>query len=211
MRFVSSRLPSGTGTPAASRTPRPPTPTARCRTGSRRLSPRRPVRGPQWSACGRDEVVWNVAAGWTARSSSGCSRRSWRRTESVGEHHFHRLAPATTCRLVRMVPLSTMTTPLRRPSRRRRSSSLPRCPRATHAHTEGRTISYALAAADGNCLVSSVCSTAASMSRWGDGAGASASSRPAETRGARRRARRRSSTAVGHSAVRNRDHQRARR
>jgi len=101
-----------TGTPAAGRTPRPPTPTANAEreADGDHLVARRKIRGGAQG--GRDESSGTVAAWMTARSSSGCSPTTVASDSSPSANTtFTRLAPATTCRLVRMVPLSTMTTP----------------------------------------------------------------------------------------------------
>ena len=85
-----------------------------------------------------------------------------------------RSAPRTTCRLVRMTPVSTITTPV--PVLR--STSLPRLVvvKPITRTTDGATASAARAAAEGRVWFSSVCSTAASMAfcvMCGAGAGRS--------------------------------------
>ena len=66
-----------------------------------------------------------VLARSTARSFSGCAL-STTASDSVPSKKVTvmRLAPATTCRLVRMVPLSTMTTPVPTPRSTRAVASL---------------------------------------------------------------------------------------
>ena len=74
-----------------------------------------------------------------------------------------RLAPATTCRLVRITPRLMITTPL--PTARWKYSSCSRpSPIARTRTIEGRTAWYALIAGDGTIFVSSVRVTAWSMS-----------------------------------------------
>jgi hypothetical protein len=76
-----------------------------------------------------------------------------------------RFAPATTCRLVSIVPLSRITTPV--PTLRSVSLSVSSSPpRPRTRTTEPLMTSYACAAREGSALVSSVRSTAASMSFW---------------------------------------------
>ena len=103
-------------------------------------------------------------SGWVFTISASETRPSAKTT-------LIEVAPSTTCRLVRIRPDSTMTTPLPTPMS---SPSLPLWPslpslggpiRRTRT-TEGRMISQALAAGEGRVAVSSVRSTAASMTFW---------------------------------------------
>ena len=102
----------------------------------------------------------------TARSCSGCtpmttasdSRPSWNTT-------WMRFAPCTTCRFVKMMPVSTITTPVPL------WLSALDCTSASGASgdprtwtTEGRMLSYASAAVGAGCFASSTFCTMASTS-----------------------------------------------
>ena len=137
------------------RRPRRPTPTGRCRTEI----PRRPLRRPACSRCVVPSVAAGRSSGIVLRLHDGeivfglaCPplepRTRGRRKRSPSPAS----RPATTCRLVRMMPWSTITTPeptSRSPSprRRRRRRSRARAP------PTGSTASAALAARDGRRLV----------------------------------------------------------
>ena len=103
----------------AGRRPRRPTPTGRCRTESRRRPPRRPARDRrvERSVAG-GEVVGDRLAPAAPRDRARAARRSPSASDSRPSANATstRSAPATTCRLVRMMPLSTMTTPVPTPS-----------------------------------------------------------------------------------------------
>ena len=110
---------AASGTRAAGRTPRPPTPTGRCRTGSPTATTSSPsARSAVERSVAAARSSGIVFACSTARSCSGrtpmtvgLGLRCRRRTRTL-----IRSAPATTCRLVRMMPLSTITTPVPTPS-----------------------------------------------------------------------------------------------
>ena len=123
IRLVSRRLPFGRAELALQpRDHAAPTPTGRCRTESRprcTSSPGAQVAGASAAsppagrrACCARLQHGEVVLGLRRRSSTASDSRA------VGEDaRRSRLAPATTCRLVRMMPLSTITTPVPTPPR----------------------------------------------------------------------------------------------
>ena len=120
-------------------------------------------------------ILWACS---TARSFSGCapvidavvSRPSANTTLIVS-------AVCTTCRLVRITPLSTITTPVPTPCSISSAPGLGALRYPVTRTTDGLTSAAARAAGEGSGVFSSVFSTAASMASWvsGRAAGRSAS------------------------------------
>ncbi len=157
MRFVSTRLPCGERnsrfrpdtTPDETDGPIPNgKPTATTSSPGARSFVERRVAGARSSGTCCDLS--------TARSFSGCSEITVASDSSPSKNvTFTLSAPATTWRLVRMRPLSTMTTPVPMPcsmSPYPSGSSRRPCTRTT----DGRTASAARDATDGSGFVSSV-------------------------------------------------------
>ena len=191
IRLLKGRLPSGDSnsrlspdtTPADAEGPIPKgNPTAATMSPGRRSAVERMVAAARSSG-----ILWACS---TARSCSGCTPVTVAVASSPSAKVTRMLsAPATTCMLVRMMPVSTITTPVPTPVSTSPSSAAALSSLSvlfvlpgtrgdplpggcltllypTTRTTDGATCATARAAGEGMVLLMSVCSTAASMSSW---------------------------------------------